>query len=241
MDKMWEKECPYGISIFQQWWAIVFALLLALLPAALAAQPTPRPDSTILVSAGARYAAGSLHRFFFGSNYRDLWTTPIRVRALNLHTFAGGLTPVRSHSGSQTKSLRFKGANGHIYQFRCIDKDPTAKFSPEVQRAFTSRILQDGVSSTHPFGGVVAAALLEAAGIIHVDLELAVLPDDAALSEYRAQFAGILGDIEERPNEKDDKGESFAGAAKIVGSSRLFERLNKSPNDRVDARAFLAA
>ena len=241
MNKTAKKGCPPGILILWQWQAIACACLAVLLPHALRAQTALHPGTTIWVTPGARYAASALHQFFFGANYRDLWTTPLQVRALNLHTFAGGLIPVRSHSGSQTKSLRFKGANGRTYQFRGIDKDPTAKFPPELQKALTSRIIQDGVSSTHPFGGLVASSLLEAAGILHVDLELTVLPDDPALSEYRAEFAGTLGEIEERPNESDDKDESFAGAAKVIGSSRLFEHLNKSPNNRVDARAFLAA
>jgi Omp85 superfamily domain len=239
MDKKRLQACRRCLIILWRRWAIVYAVLI---PFALTAQISPIADTaTVLTTPGARYAASGLHQFFFGSNYRDLWATPIKVQALNLRTFAGGLTPVRSHSGSQTKSLRFNGADGQSYQFRGIDKDPTAKFPPEIQKTIAARILQDGVSSSHPFGGLVAAALLQAAGILHVEPHLTVLPDDPALGEYRVEFAGMLGGIEERPNESDEESESFAGASKVIGPSRLFERMNKSPKDRVDARAFLAA
>jgi hypothetical protein len=70
-----------------------------------------RPES-VTVTPGALYAAGGLHRFFFGDHYRDLWTTPIRVQVLDLQRFAGGLTPVKRGGGEQTKSLRFDGGDG---------------------------------------------------------------------------------------------------------------------------------
>ena len=67
---------------------------------------------------GAEYEAGWLHEVFLGSHWRDLWTTPLKVEILNLNIFAGGLTPVKRGGGKQTKSLRFKGEDGHLWKFR---------------------------------------------------------------------------------------------------------------------------
>jgi len=39
-----------------------------------------------------------------------LWTTPISVEVLDLHTFAGGLRPVTKTGGQETKSLLFVAA-----------------------------------------------------------------------------------------------------------------------------------
>ncbi len=90
-----------------------------------AGQTRSLPDTVVVP--GISYGAGSLRRFLMGAHYRDLWTTPIRVEMLDLQRFAGGLTPVRAHAGSQTTSLRFHGADGRTYQFRSVFKTPTAR------------------------------------------------------------------------------------------------------------------
>lgn len=191
---------------------------------------------------GSGYAAGSLRSFFLGAHYRDVWTEPLRVPTLDLETFAGGLRPVRDHAGSQTASLRFEAGDGRTYQFRSVFKTPSATL-PELYRGtLVARMIQDGASASHPTGALVVSPLLEAVGVLHAPPTLAVMPDDPALGEFRERFAGVLGIIEERPDEADDEGRGgFGSALKVIGPDRLFERLDESPADRVDARAFLTA
>ncbi|TMA12299.1 MAG: hypothetical protein E6J84_13130, partial [Deltaproteobacteria bacterium] len=74
---------------------------------------------------GPRYEAGWLTRFFLGSQWRDLWTTPIEAPVLDLQSFDGGLRPERRGGGQQTTSLRLQSGNGHTWSFRSVDKDPT--------------------------------------------------------------------------------------------------------------------
>ncbi len=214
-------------------------------PAAAAGQtagPPGEPSDSVTVVPGARYAAGRLRRFLLGSHYRDLWTTPIRVPVLDLEHFAGGLTPTRSHLGSQTRSLRFVGGDGRTYQFRSVFKTPAARLPGDLQDTPVAELLQDGASASHPLGTLVAARLLEAAGVLHAEPYLAVMPDDPALGAFRNDFAGMLGIVEERPNEADREGRGgFGRAIKVVGPDRLFSLLDAGPADRVDARAFLTA
>jgi hypothetical protein len=66
-----------------------------------------------------------------------------------------------------------------------------------------------------------------------------VLPDVAALGEFRERFAGTLGFIEERAITEHAR--PFAGAAEIIDGDEIFERVQRGPRDRVDTRAFLAA
>ncbi len=202
---------------------------------------TSTADSFVVVTPGRRYASNAIGRTVLGSRYRDLWTTPIRIPVLDLRRVAGGLVPIRAHAGSQTKSLRFQGADGRQYQFRSVDKDPTARLSEELRHSVAGRALQDGVSASHPAASLVASALLEATSVLHVPQLLAVMPDDAALGEFRTDFAGLVGMLEERPDETDDRSRSFAGARRIISPTRLFERLDAGPDDRVDAHAFLVA
>lgn len=201
-----------------------------------------RPVRDTVVVPGASYGAGSLRRFLLGAHYRDLWTTPIRVEMLDLQGFAGGLIPIRAHSGSQTTSLRFRGADGRTYQFRSVFKTPAATLPGVFQGTLLADLIQDGASASHPTGALVMSPLMDAVGVLHPKPTLAVMPDDASLGEFREQFAGLLGIVEERPDEADDEGRGgFGSAIKVIGPERLFERIDDGPQDRVDAHAFLTA
>ena len=213
-------------------------LLLLLLGGA---RPAAAQRDSVTVVAGARYRAGELKSRLLGSEYRDLWTTPVRLPLLDLHGFAGGLTPVRKGGGHQTVSLRFRAANGREYNFRSVDKDVSRELPAWLKGSIVNQLLQDQTSSSHPAGAVVAAALLDSVGILNPDPQLVVMPDDPALGEFRQEFAGMLGTIEVHPDEGSDDQRLFAGAAKVVGSDRLLEHLEESPDQRADQRAYLRA
>ena len=199
------------------------------------------PSESVTVVPGAHYRAGALHKFFFGPHYRRLWTTPVRVPLLKLQEFGGGLKPTQRGGGQQTKSLRLAGSDGREYQFRSVDKDPTPALPVELRETFAKNILQDQISASHPAGSLVVAPLLQAAGVLHPIPILVQMADDPALGEFRAEFAGLLGIIEERPRQLADEGATFAGASDIVGTADLYKKLDNDPTARVDARAFLLA
>ncbi len=226
----------------------LLAASLACLPALLAAQdrlqghepPPPGADSVTIVP-GARYRAGGFHRFLFGGNHRRAWDTPVRVAVLDLATFGGGLTPTEVGGGMQTSSLHFENAEGQEFVFRSVDKDLTTIVPADLRGSLVHRLFQDEVSSMYPLGGLVVGELLDATGIPHVNPRLRVMPDDPRLGEFRERFAGMLGLIEQRPDEGPDDTPGFRGARKIVGTEELFERLNEDPEHQVDARTYLMA
>ena len=224
------------VPTLRRWLCIASAFT----PSLLVAQGYAPKDSATVVP-GAHYGAGSFHRFFFGSRYRELWTTPIKVPVLDLQHFAGGLKPIERGGGQQTKSLRLAGADGRTYQFRSVDKDPTTILPPELKETFAADILQDQISSAHPAGAIVVVPLLDAAGVLHTNPILVKMPDDPALGEFRAVFGGLLGLIEERPKTLADEESTIGGASKIVRTSELYKRLDDDPAVRVDDRAFLRA
>jgi hypothetical protein len=212
------------------------AAVLTLLAPPLAAQP---PSDSAVVQAGSRYAAGALHRALFGSDYRHLWTLPIKVEALDLRTFAGGLTPTTAGGGFQTKSLRFRGGDGYQYGFRSVDKDP-AVLPPEFAGTFVEDVVADQTSAQFPFAPAVAAGLMDAAGIPHTDPTLVILPDDPLLGSFRERFANTLGYIERRAIVESGR-PGFAGALEIIDSDDLLTLRARGPANLVDARAFLRA
>lgn len=200
-----------------------------------------KPGATVVAVADARYQAGWLHRLFLGGHRREVWATPVHAPVLDLASFAGGLHPVRRGGGGQTNSLRLTGNDGRIYVFRSIVKDAARGLPPELRRTVAAAILQDQMSAMHPGGALVLPPLLAAVGVLHADPRLVVMPDDSTLGEFRREFAGALGFLEERPNEGPDGEPGFAGSTRIVASERLFEHLEESSRERIDARAFLTA
>ncbi len=215
---------------------------LALIGAAAVPAAAQDADTAAIrrVTPSSRYAASGLHQMLFGHDYRQLWTTPIAAPVLEVDTFAGGLTPVGTGGGQQTQSLRFTAADGRPFTFRSLDKNPSAVLPPDLQDTFAARLVQDQVSSAFPTAPLVVDRILDAAGVLHSRPRIVVLPDDPGLGEYRAEFAGRVGTLEQWSNASGDA-PAFAGATEIVSTDELFERLDADPANRVDAPAYLAA
>jgi Omp85 superfamily domain len=206
----------------------------------LAAQsPSSRADTT--QAPGAHYRAGGLHRFLLGSEYRSLWSTPVSVPVLDLRTYGGGLRPVSKGGGKQTKSLLLVGNDGRQFFFRAIDKDASVLLPPELRGTVAGRVVRDQTSSALPSAPPMVASLLAAAGIPHAKEHLFVLPRDSNLGEFQDEFGGLMGFLQERVGGADGPPSHWGGATEIIGSDTLLARVGRSSDDRVDARAFLAA
>ena len=189
----------------------------------------------------SRFPASGFQRFFLGTGWRELWPLPVDAQVLDLSVYAGGLTPTRVGGGLQTRSLRFQGADGREYSFRSIDKDPARAMPADLRRSFIGDVLIDRMSSLMPLSVAVVAPLLEAAGVLFADPTLVILPADPRLGEFQEEFQGMLGWIEERPDEGEDDQEGFAGAERVVGSPRFLERLEEDPENQVDVRSVISA
>lgn len=197
-------------------------------------------DSTkkIVVVPGEEYEAHFISRFFLGSHWRDLWTTPVEVEVLDLNTFAGGLTPIKKGGGQATKSLRFKGNDGKFWKFRSINKDP-AKVLPKVFRSTPiADVIRDQTSTSNPMAPLVVVPLLKAVGVLQAKPHLVWLSDDPKLGEYREDFGNILGMIEEHP---DEKGAGFENAEKVMGTFKLLHRLEEKREEKINSIEFLKA
>lgn len=202
-------------------------------PAALAAQarPSPIPDS-VLATPGAHYKASALHALLLGRGYRDLWTVPFKTEVADFTRLGGGgLTPFRLGGGMTTRTLHLRGADGHRYVFRSVEKHVGQGLSEDLQQTLVESVLQDQISAFHPTGAPVVAALLDAVGVLHTSPRFLMVPDDPQLGEF-ARLAGSLVLFEERP----DSG--WAGARSVIDVEDLFKKLQKGPT-RVDAAGYL--
>lgn len=203
--------------------------------------PAPlRAVDTVTVQASKRYGASAVHRLMLGDGWRDLWFTEIDVPVLDLERFAGGLTPTEIGGGAQTKSLRFQAGNGLEYVFRPVYKERLV-LDRELRNTIVEDVFSDGLSHSHPTAPVIAREIQEAAGLLHPNPVLVVMPDSPLLGEFRDDFKGKLGTIEEHASMPDDAARGLGGAVDIIDSDDLLEKLNEEPGTRVDARAYLTA
>jgi hypothetical protein len=221
--------------------ALARNLTAAEAPSTCSAPAADAGRETTLVTPGAQYSAGALHRFLLGREYRDLWTTPLQVPVLDLESFASGLVPVEKGGGKQTLTLDFKGGDGREYKFRSVDKDPSGVLPRVLRGTFADRVVQDQISSALPTGELVLGPLLAAAGIPHIEPRLVVLPDHPLLGEFRGEFAGMLGTLLEAPSAEAPVSAGFSGFSKVLNSEKLMKLLDESAEHRIDERAFLKA
>jgi hypothetical protein len=220
--------------------AVVLGIAIAVPSSSLRAQGTTRARDTTQAP-GLQYQTGGLHRFLLGSEYRSLWITPITVPVLDLRTYAGGLRPVSKGGGKQTKSLLLQASDGRQFFFRAVDKDASVLLPAELRPTVAGSVVRDQTSSAFPTAPPVVAVLLEAAGIPHAEEELFVLPHSRELGEFLDEFGGLMGFLQERIGGAEGPPSRWGGASEIIGSDSLLARVSRSPDDRVDARAFLAA
>lgn len=196
-------------------------------------------NDTVLVIPGERFRVGEAHIPLQGVNYRELWTTPIKVPVLHLASFHGGLTPTKEGGGKQTKNLHFVAPDSTEFVFRPVLKSSTV-LGPEFRNTVIEYLLRDQGSASHPVGAIAVPDLATASRVLHATPRLYYMPDDPRLGEFRKDFSGVLGMVEEAPN-APKSGHSFADASDIIDSEKLLEEINKDADNRVDPYAFLTA
>jgi hypothetical protein len=178
----------------------VFLLLAA---AALGLAQPARAQDSVTVVVGPEYRAGGLQTWLWGSNWRHLWTRPVRVEVMDPDTFAGGLTPLRAGGDFASNTLHLLGADGRRYVFRSINKNVSKGLGPDFEGTLVEWVVQDQVSASHPGAPRLAGPLLEAVGVLHATPRMVVMKDRASLGQCRERFAGLVGHIEERADEND--------------------------------------
>lgn len=198
-------------------------------------------DSTRTVAAGDEYTAGKFKRQLFGEHYRASWAQPVTVKYLDPSVFAGGLTPLKMGGGHQTTSLQLEGKDKHIYQFRLVNKDPSKLLDEGFQKTFAEDILQDQISSAHPYGALMIPDMAKAIGIYYTQPQLVYMPYSRLLGPYLQQVGGRMGYIEARPDEDVSDLKSFGNAANAISTRKLYEKVEEDNDNEVDQAMYVKA
>jgi hypothetical protein len=175
---------------------------------------------------------GKTHRFFLGDNYRRLWAIPVKMRILDIRKEKGGLKILKLGGGNQTRSIRFEDAQGKEWVLRTIQKYPERSLPESLKPTIAKKIVQDQVSTGHPFAALVVPPLAAALHIPHANPEIVYIGDDPGLMEYRKDFANAPYLFEERePVDIDD----------TDNTEKVQRKLQENNDNRTDQKLTLRA
>jgi hypothetical protein len=193
------------------------------------------------VTAGPHYQAGGLKRTLLGSNWRDLWTTPVTVPVLQPARFAGGLEFDKRGGNRQSITVHWKAEQGpKKYIFRSVDKFSLPHMAPEIRGSLVGSIIQDQTSTFFPGASILVHPLLQSISALSVESDLYVMEDSPRLGAIRDTVAGMLGTFELKPYEGPKDALGFGGASKIEDSDDFLETLSSGHDNRLDERELLA-
>jgi hypothetical protein len=172
-------------------------------------------DSITIAIAPEYNNVGASHRFFLGESYRKLWATPVKMRVADLQKEKGGLKAVKLGGGMQTRSLRMVDPSGKEWALRTIQKYPEQGLPAGLKATIAKDIVQDQVSTNHPFAALVVPDLASALGLSYATPELIYVGDDPALGEYQKLFANAAYWLEPRSPFKENTDNTIKVQRKI--------------------------
>ncbi|MEM6641765.1 MAG: BamA/TamA family outer membrane protein [Bacteroidota bacterium] len=191
-------------------------------------------DSTIVAIASTKYQGKKAKNTWLGSNYRTTWSTPVEVDVFDLGAEHGGLQILKKGGGQQTKSLRMQADDERQYVLRSIEKYPENAIPAALRKTFAQQVVEDQISSSHPYGAFVVPTLAKAAQIYHTNPKPVWIPDDPRFGQYQSIFANTLALYEERPNEAAAGDPHFGGAGDVDGTFTVIENLKEDNDNQVD-------
>ena len=202
---------------------------------------TTSSHKSAVIIAGEQYKRSGFHNWLWGKHYRQEWTTPVRVKSINLDTAFGGLKPILKGGGRQTKTLRLADKDGKQYVLRSIDKTYTKALPKVFQGTFVESVANDQVSIAHPYSSLTIPMLAGAAQVYHTDPQIVFLPDNENLGKFREEFRNQLYLFEERPDGFQGESDNFGNSEDVDGTEKMLKKIYEENDHRVDQVAFIRA
>ncbi|WP_176214743.1 metallophosphoesterase [Reichenbachiella faecimaris] len=197
----------------------------------------PRPDfkeTKKTAAASIQYQASKRKRSWMGSNYRDVWSMPVEAPIFNIVEEKGGLEVVKRGGGMQTNSLRLEAKDGKQYVLRSVEKYAHKALPHVLQETLAVGVVQDQISSSHPYSAYVVPPMADAVGIYHTNPQLVYIPDDGAFGKYREVLANELALFEERPSGDWSDAKYFGYSKDLIGSPDVQEELMDDNDNSID-------
>lgn len=189
---------------------------------------------TVVISASDQYKNYSgFKKTFLGKNYRDLWSTPVKLKVFNINKEQGGFKIISLGGGKQTKSLKLEDKNGKEWSLRTIDKDPEKALPANLRGTLAQDIVQDMISASHPYAPLVVPTLAKATGVLSMQPKFFFVPDDPSFGPYQKIFANnvvMLVDKEPTPD-----------GSNAISTNKVLNKMYEDNDHRVDQPLVLKA
>ncbi len=198
------------------------------------AQTTQGPENTTTLPAGAQYERSGFYQKLWGKHYRKEWTTPVQVPHLYLDTAMGGLVPYQTGGATQTKTLRLRGPGNKEYVLRSVDKSYGTALPEIYKNTFIENLVNDQVSSMHPYAAVTIPSMAKAAGIYHTEPIIRFVPRQPALGEFNDAYGDKLYLLEQRPDENWEDAPNLGNSENIISTQKILEILLNDNKIEVD-------
>ena len=191
------------------------------------------------VVAGEEYKASGWHKWLWGSNYRNVWTTPVTVKVLHLDTAKGGLKPLKAGGGNQTKTLHLSNANKEEYSVRSVNKTLVKVLPKEFLKTFIEHKVNDEVSMSNPYGAGTIPYMAAHAKIYHTNPEYVYLPKQPALENYTDSFGDNFYLFEQRINSGWKNADNLGNFDSTLETFEMLDSLQSNNKFIVDQTAFI--
>ncbi|MEO6583714.1 MAG: hypothetical protein ABIO05_05285, partial [Ferruginibacter sp.] len=209
--------------------------------ATIAQTPAVDNSNTIKVAAGAQYKRSPFYRFFWGTNYRNEWTTPVSLPQLYLDTLRGGLLSYKVGGSNQTKSLHLTTMGEKEYTLRSVDKTLNKVIPDVFEGTFVADIVNDAISMSNPYGALAVPGMAKAIKINHTMPQYFYLPEQKALDTLNKKFAGKMYLFEQRPKGDWTEADNLGNFKKFKDLEDMLEDIKENHNNMIDQPAFVRA
>lgn len=193
-------------------------------------------DTVKTVKAGPNYAAGPVHRFFWGNHYRDAWTADVQVPVFDMDTKKGGLKVLDVTGGEQTMTIIVQDSSGTRYVMRSVQKDPAQSLPEMLQETFVRGIAQDQTSAAHPYGAEIVSPMASAAGVYQTSPEIGYLSKKSGIKMDVGDREGVLVNFQEFVSSDWFNKKYNKQAVDMISSNDLWERMRVDGKAKVDEK-----
>ena len=194
---------------------------------------------------------GKLFKSLWGNHYRNYYGTKVTAPTVNIDTLFGGLKPIKTGGGHQSKSLRLEDKNGKQYVMRALKKSATQYIQAvafknsyvegQYNDTYAEDLLMDIYTTSHPYAPFTIGTLANAIDIYHSNPTLYYVPKQNALSYFNESFGDELYMIEEHAGDGHGDLKSFGYSNELIGTDDLLKNLRKSDDYSVDEDTYIRA
>lgn len=207
------------------------------------AQLKPAADSSkyVTVSAGPQYKKSSYYQSLWGHNYREEWTTPVKLPVIWLDTLRGGLISYKLGGSNQSKSLQLKTKGNKEYALRSVDKSLDKVIPKIFHGTFLAAVVNDEVSMSNPYGALGVPALAQAVGVNHTNPVYYYLPEQPALDSLNKKYAKKVYLLEQRPKGNWSEADNLGNFSEFLDTDEIFPKILGNNDHSVNQQSFVRA